>query len=163
MITLWTVYPLGLFQARSKIRVNAVYIVYPKPVGTRQWPPMESHEDDAGEGFYNRGGDDFVGSHPWRIGESMHHIDWRAGARGRPMSVKEFTGGGAEQLWFDWNQLAGLDTETRLSQLARWVLEAEEQGREFGLRIPGKTLPLDSGPGHTTKGLETLAVFQFES
>ena len=92
----------------------------------------------------------------------MHLIDWKAVARGRPMGIKEFTGGGTEQLWFDWDQLTGLDLESRLSQLARWVLEAEQEGREFGLRIPGKTIPLDISPGHTTKCLETLAVFRFE-
>ena len=162
-IHIWTVYPLGLFESRLSIRVNKVYIVYPQPVGTRQWPALESHEDDAGEGFYNRGGDDFVGVRPWRPGESMHHIDWKAVARGRPMSIKEFTGGGAQQLWFDWNQLAGTGTETRLSQLARWVLEAEQEGREFGLRLPGKTIALDCSPGHTTQCLESLAVFQFEN
>lgn len=161
-VTLWTVYPLGLFRARCHIKVNQVYIVYPKPLGTRQWPPLETHEDEASEGFYSRGGDDFVGVRPWRVGESMHHIDWKAVARGRPLSVKEFTGGGGEQLWFDWNQLGSLDTETRISQLTRWVLEAEQEGREFGLRLMDRIIPLDCSPGHTTKCLETLAVFRFE-
>ena len=159
-ITLWTVYPMGLFRARCHIPVNKVYIVYPKPVGTLQWPALENHEDEASEGFYARGGDDFVGVRPWRPGESMHHIDWKAVARGRPMSIKEFTGGGTEQLWFDWYQLGGMEIETRLSQLARWVLEAAQEGREFGLRMPNLTISMDSSPGHTTKCLETLAVFQ---
>jgi len=162
-IDLWTVYPLGLFESRYSIRVNKIYIVYPKPAGTRQWPALESHENDSGEGFYNRGGDDFVGVRPWRPGESMHHIDWKAVARGRPMSIKEFTGGGSEQLWFDWDQLQGIGPELRLSQLTRWVLEAEQEGREFGLRLPGKTIPLDCSPGHTTKCLESLATFQSEN
>jgi len=159
-ITLWTVYPLGLFRARCHIRVNKVYIVYPKPIGTLQWPPLENHEEEASEGFYARGGDDFVGVRPWRPGESMHHIDWKAVARGRPLSIKEFTGGGTEQLWFDWFQLGGLEIESRLSQLTRWVLEAAQEGREFGLRMPNRAIPIDSSPGHTTKCLETLAVFQ---
>ena len=161
-ITLWTVYPMGLFRARCHIRVNKVYIIYPKPIGTLQWPPLENHEEEASEGFYARGGDDFVGVRPWRPGESMHHIDWKAVARGRPLSIKEFTGGGTEQLWFDWYQLGGMEMETRLSQLARWVLEAAQEGREFGLRMPNRTIPIDSSPGHTTKCLETLAVFRVE-
>jgi uncharacterized protein (DUF58 family) len=161
-ITLWTVYPMGLFRARCHIRINKVYIVYPKPVGTLRWPPLENHEEEASEGFYARGGDDFVGVRPWRPGESMHHIDWKAVARGRPLSIKEFTGGGTEQLWFDWYQLGSVEMETRLSQLARWVLEAAQEGREFGLRMPNRTIPVDSSPGHTTKCLETLAVFRVE-
>jgi uncharacterized protein (DUF58 family) len=159
-VTLWTEYPLGLFRSQCQIQVDQVYLVYPQPLGIRKWPALETHDDGAGEGFYHRGGDDFVGVRPWREGESMHHIDWKAAARGRPLSVKEFTGGGDEQLWFDWYQLGSLDTESRLSQLTRWVLEAEQEGREFGLRLPGETIPLGSSPGHTVKCLEHMAVFQ---
>lgn len=161
-ITLLTVYPLGLFRVKQHIRVDRVYIVYPKPAGSRQWPEPETHDDESAEGFYIRGGDDFVGVRPYRPGESMHHIDWKAVARGRPLSVKEFTGGGSEQLWFDWNQLGGMGTENRVSQLTRWVLEADQEGREFGLRLPGQKVNLDSSPGHTTKCLETLAIFRYQ-
>jgi uncharacterized protein (DUF58 family) len=161
-ITLLSVFPLGLFRVQHNVPVNKVYIVYPKPFGSRQWPEPEIHEaDDSSEGFYNRGGDDFVGVRPYRPGEPMYHIDWKAYARGRPLSVKEFTGGGSTQLWFDWDQLASMGTEERLSQLARWVLEAEQDGKEFGLRIPGSEIKLDTSPGHTTRCLEALAVFQF--
>lgn len=160
-IILSTFYPLGLFRVEQHIRVNKVYLVYPRPVGTRQWPETEIHEDEAAEGFYARGGDDFVGVRPYRPGESMHRVDWKAVARGRPLMIKDFSGGGSNQLWFDWNQLQGMGMEQRLSQLARWVLEAEQEGKEFGLRLPGDKVNLDSSPGHTTKCLERLAVFQF--
>jgi len=162
-IILLTVYPLGLFRVEQRVRVDKVYIVYPTPVGTRQWPETEIHEDEASEGFYARGGDDFVGVRPYRPGESMHHVDWKAVARGRPLAVKDFTGGGSNQLWFDWNQLPGMGTEQRLSQLARWVLEADQEGKEFGLRLPGDMVTLDASPGHTTKCLERLAVFEFSA
>jgi uncharacterized protein (DUF58 family) len=159
-MTLMTFYPLGLFRVEQNIRVDKIYIVYPRPVGTRQWPEMEIHEDEASEGFYARGGDDFVGVRPYRPGESMHRVDWKAVARGRPLMIKDFSGGGSDQLWFDWNQLPGMDTEQRLSQMARWVLEADQEGKEFGLRLPGDRVELDSSPGHTTKCLERLAVFE---
>lgn len=164
-ITLITGYPLGLFQAKFHIPVNKVYIVYPKPFGSNPWPEPELREDseECSEGFYNRGGDDFVGVRPYRTGESQHHVDWKAFARGRPMCVKEFTGGGPTQLWFDYTQLNHLYPEIRISQLTQWVLEADEQGKEFGLRLPGTEIRLDTSPGHTVKCLETLAVYQAES
>ena len=89
-------------------------------------------------------------------------MDWKAVARGRPLSIKEFTGGGAAQLWFGWSQLEGLETESRLSQLTRWVLEAEQEGGEFGVRLPGITINLDSSSGHTIKCLEALALFKYQ-
>lgn len=161
-VTLFSVYPMGLFHARRQIPVEKVYIVYPKPGGSRKWPEPETHDDESSEGFYTRGGEDFVGVRPWRVGESMHHVDWKAVARGRPLSIKEFTGGGTEQLWFAWEQLGGIETEQRLSQLTRWVLEADQEGQEFGLRMPERTIPLDTSPGHATKCLETLALFGYK-
>jgi uncharacterized protein (DUF58 family) len=160
-ITLFSLYPLGLFQVTYHVRVNKVYIVYPKPLGSNPWPENEIHDDESSEGFYNRGGDDFVGIRPYRPGESQHHVDWKAVARGRPMSIKDFTGGGSSQLWFDWNKLGSMSTEPRLSQLTRWVVEADQQGQEFGLRIPGTEIKLDCSPGHTVKCLEALAVFNY--
>jgi uncharacterized protein (DUF58 family) len=159
-ITLLSVYPLGLFRALRHVRIDKVYIVYPKPLGSQRWPEPEEHEEESSEGFYVRGGDDFVGVRPYRPGESMHHVDWKAYARGRPLSIKEFTGGGTTQLWFNWFHLEGIDTEKRLSQLARWVLEADQEGQEFGLRLPDAEVKLDCSPGHTTKCLESLALFQ---
>ncbi len=157
-IILLSVFPLGLFKAQRSVPVNKVYMVYPKPDGSQRWPEMEMHEGESNEGFYLRGGDDFVGVRPYRPGESMHHVDWKAFARGRPLSIKEFTGGGSQQQWFDWHHLEGLETERRLSQLCRWVLEAEQEGKEFGLRLPNNEVNLDCSPGHTVRCLETLAV-----
>jgi len=162
-ITLFSVYPLGLFQVKCRCRIDKWYIVYPKPSGNMSWPEPEIHEDDDSEGFYSRGGDDFVGIRPYRPGESQHHVDWKAVARGRPMSIKEFTGGGSMQQWFDWNTAGSLKTEARISQLTRWVLEADRQGNEFGLRLPGHEIKPDLSPGHVTKCLETLALYNFKT
>jgi uncharacterized protein (DUF58 family) len=109
-----------------------------------------------------KGGDDFTGVRPYRLGEPMHHIDWKAVARGRPLSIKEFTGGGDARLIFGWEHLEGMGTESRLSQLCKWVLEADEQGTEFGLKLPDGMIKPGSGSTHTLKCLETLAVFQFQ-
>jgi uncharacterized protein (DUF58 family) len=160
-ITVLTLYPLGLFRVRQNLRVNKVYIVYPKPMGDLPWPEPEVRDDDATEGFYARGGDDFVGVRPYREGESMHHVDWKAVARGRPLAIKEFTGGGTHQQWFAWEHLGAMDMEQRLSQLTRWVLEADQEGKEFGLRLPGTEINHDSSPGHTVKCLEKLAVYSY--
>ncbi len=162
-ITLVSVYPLGLFKATRRIPIHAVYLVYPTPLGSLRWPEPEIHEEESSEGFYARGGDDFVGVHAYRPGESMHHIDWKAYARGRPLNIKEFTGGGTAQLWFDWNYLGTINMEPRLSQLTRWVLEADQEGSEFGLRLPDNEVKPDCSPGHTTKCLETLALYKFKS
>lgn len=154
-----TVYPLGLFRAWGNLEIGKEYLVFPKPAGFRPWPEPEADPEGNGNGFHPRGGDDFVGTRPYRIGESQHHVDWKAFARGGPMSVKVFTGGGASRLWFDFTRLAGMGTEGRLSQLCRWVLEADEQGSEFGLKLLEQTIGMGSGSVHTRRCLNALALF----
>ena len=155
-----SVYPMGFFTVRKTNHIDKSYIVYPEPGGDFIWPEERLIEEDVSNGISLQGGDDFVGVRPYRIGESQHRVDWKAVARGRPMRIKEFTGGGTRQLWFDWDDLAGLDVEKRLSQLTRWVLEADLAGIEFGLRIPGQTVSYGSGSNHTKTSLETLALFE---
>jgi uncharacterized protein (DUF58 family) len=160
-IILVTAFPFGLFQVRRRLPVEKAYLVFPRPAGSRPWPLPEA--DTAGDnntaGYHFSGGDDFSGLRPYRPGESQRHIHWKAVARGRPLSVKEFFGGGSQQLWFDWSGLGGMGTEARLSQLTRWVLEADQQNCEFGLRLPGSLIQPDSGSRHTLKSLRALALF----
>lgn len=160
-IIITTMFPFGFFQVQRRLPLGKEYLVFPRPAGTRPWPesvPDISGNDNAA-GYHFSGGDDFSGLRPYRNGESQRHIHWKAVARGRPLSVKEFSGGGNHQLWFDWAGLAGLGTESRLSQLTRWVLEADQQNCEFGLRLPGTSIEPDSGSRHTLKGLRALALF----
>lgn len=163
-IELMTVYPLGLFIVNGKIAVEKPYLVYPRPEGNRPWPEPEilSEEQYSGIIHHMKGGEDFTGVRPYRIGESMHHIDWKAVARGRPLSIKEFTGGGSACLYFNWEHLEGMGVEGRLSQLCQWVLAADEQGIEFGLKLPGIIIKPGAGSTHTLRCLESLALFQFQ-
>ena len=156
-----TVYPLGIFQVHTNLTVGKSYLVYPKPAGLRPWPEPEIFSEGDGESSEVRGGDDFVGTRPYRPGESMHHVDWKAVARGGSMNIKEFSGGGSAQLWFDWSRLGGLGSESRLSQLTRWVLEADKQGTSFGLKLLDTTIDIGSGSSHTLKCLSSMALFEY--
>jgi uncharacterized protein (DUF58 family) len=158
-VDLETIYPLGLFREWLRIPVSQEYLVFPRPAGIQPWPSPRTLWFENVEGFHFSGGDDFTGLRPYRLGESQHHIDWKAYARGRPLSIKEFTGGGSYQQWFEWEELSPLPTEGRISQLTRWVLEADQQGKEFGLRLPGREVEPDSSSLHTLKCLKELAVF----
>ena len=65
----------------------------------------------------------------------------------------------AESLWFDWESLPGVDTETRLSILTRWVCDARDAHLRWGLRLPGIEFMPDSGSGHAVRCLEALALY----
>jgi uncharacterized protein (DUF58 family) len=155
-ITLSSVFPLGLTRAWSHLDPGLSCLVYPAPIGSGPLPlrPATSHSD---EGNCGSGADDYVGSRPYRPGDSPHHLDWKALARERGLVSKQFGGDCAERVVLDWDELRGLDGETRLSLLCRFVLMAAEQGLIFQLRLPGNLLPEGRGEAHKHRCLAALA------
>ena len=99
-----------------------------------------------------------IGAHQ----DSPRQVDWKAYAREAPLLVKEYVQGASELRIFDFAQLGALDQETRLSQLARWVVDAEAHGERYGLMLPGAQIAPDRGPEHRHRCLATLARFGLE-
>jgi uncharacterized protein (DUF58 family) len=48
-----------------------------------------------------------------------------------------------------------------LSRLCRMVLDAEEQGLSYGLRLPERQVEPAAGDAHKHRCLEALALFEF--
>src|SRR5690242_21617380 len=59
--------------------------------------------------------------------------------RSAPLLVKEYSAAGAELRVFHFDRLTNLDTEARLEQLARWIVDADERGDRYGLELPGRS------------------------
>jgi hypothetical protein len=74
--------------------------------------------------------------------------------------TKLFSGAAAQQLWLDWNALSdSIDTEQRLSILARWMIDADAAGLAWGLRMPAVRLAPDNGPAQLAAGLRAVALY----
>jgi len=159
-ITLFTHFPLGLFHAWSYVELDSRCIVYPRP-DPAKLPPVKPHSY-TGTGLESgQGNDDFTGLRPHQPSDSPRHIAWKAAARDYGLLTKQFIGRADAELWLDWNDLpATLDDEAKLSRLCRWVLDAETARISYGLRLPGKELPLAYGAQHRQNCLETLALFR---
>jgi uncharacterized protein (DUF58 family) len=54
----------------------------------------------------------------------------------------------------------GDDTETRLAQLALWIIEAERARRSYGLRLRGTEIRPSLGQVHFHRCLRALALFK---
>lgn len=157
-LTIETRYPLGLFRAWSYLDGRDC-IVYPRPAGSRVLPPSRetSAERESGR---QPGADDFAGFSNYRPGDAIRRIDWRALAREQGLLVKRFSGGGGRRLVLDHGLLPeSMPVETRLSQLCRWVLEAERLEHEYALVLPDRELAPGRGPAHRRACLEALALF----
>ncbi len=156
-ITIETYYPLGLFRAWGYLHLDIQGIVYPRPATDRGLPP-QLLSDAGGDGALGRGSDDFIGLRPYHPGDSLHQIHWKAVARGQGVLSKQFGGEQSRQLILDWALLPGMAVEERLSRLCRWVLEAEEAGFTYGLRLPDAQLAPAHGERHRDRCLEALAL-----
>jgi len=150
-------YPFGLFSASFRVPVDAVYFIYPIPKGNDLWPELRP-SGDSGSPYSQKPGDDFSGVRPYTPGESLRHVDWKAYARGRPLSVKQFTGGDGHELWLDASEMIRLSIEDRLSQLSLWIVNAEKAEIPYALKLGRTALPLGLGPDHSRRALEILAV-----
>lgn len=158
-VTLTTRFPLGLLYSWSRrIGLGQSCLVYPRPAEPVPRQTREEQTPEPAQGL-KAGGDDYIGVREFHPGDSPHHVDWKAVARGEGWYVKQFGGGYQATLWLDWDSLEGLGVEERLSVLTRWVLDAERDGMLYGLRLPEKSFPPASGERHQHECLRALALF----
>lgn len=157
-ITLETRYPLCLVRAWSYIEPDLHCLVYPRPETGA--PPLPlSATDEEGGSQSGQGTEDFSGLRTHQPADSPRHVAWKAVARGQPLLTKQFSGAGTAQAWLDWNDLPhGMGMEARLSRLTRWLIDAHARGLDYGLRLPGREIPLGQGMRHYQNCLEALAL-----
>ncbi len=157
-VTISSTYPLGFFRAWSPLQFNLEVLVYPKPSRLELAFP-ETPSTHVQQGFRQKGTDDFYGLKEYQPGESIKHIHWKTFAKGQGLFSKVYGGESSAEIWLDYEHTPGHNTEQRLSQLCRWVLDAERSGVRYGISLPGLKLPPDNSLSHTRKCLEALALF----
>jgi uncharacterized protein (DUF58 family) len=160
-VQLMTSWPFGLFRAWTWLHLAHEITVYPRPAGHRPLPlaagsrsgtaPRESGEAD-----------EWATLRAFRDGDSPRQVAWKAYARGAPLLVKEYTASGSAERVFEFDALAGLDTEQRLSQLSRWIVKSAADGERYGLGLPRRRIDLDQGQVHRQRCLRALALFGSE-
>lgn len=155
-VRLTSAFPLGIFRAWSPIRLPERVLVYPRPAPD-SLPFPASLGDDGGPRRSNT--DDFHGFQSYQPGDPLRRIHWKGVAKGQGVHVKEYRGEESIRLYLDWAQTPGVDIESRLSRLCRWVLDAEQIGAVYGLRLPGVDIKPASGQVHLRMCLERLALF----
>ncbi len=153
-----TRYPFGLFRAWSILHMESPCVVYPRPSEPGKTPPP-MQTDTGGAQDQQRGDEDFAGLRAYHPGDSSRRIAWKAYARGQELHVKQYAGTAVVSHILDWDSLAGLDVEARLSRLCRWVEDAHANDRAYGLKIPGVEIEPNMGRSHRQRCLTALALF----
>ena len=158
-VTVSTSYPLGLLQAWSYVELDATCLVYPEPANNRP-PDSNSNYDRSNSGDKGVGVDDFIGIRAYKPGDTPKQIHWKALASERGLQTKQFGGDRADRVWLEWQSMPGIAIEERLCRLCRGVLDACDQEKDFGLRIPGTEIIPSHGQTHRHLCLAALATFE---
>lgn len=154
-----TRYPMGLFRAWCLARSDAAVLVYPRPAASAPTPTGEGGDLGQPASAGREGNEDFLGTRGYRAGDSPRQLDWKAWARERGLVTKEFGGSDGAEVWLDWWQLPGRDTESRIQVLARQVVDCSAAGLRFGLRLPGREISPASGQPQAHRCLSALALY----
>jgi uncharacterized protein (DUF58 family) len=151
-------HPFGLFRAWTWVYAPIVAIVYPRPAGSMPLPADSAIS--AGNSPRGAGGcDEWFGLRPFRDGDSPRQVAWKAYAREAPLLVKEYSSAGSTLRKLTLEAARQPDIESRLSQLGRWVVDAEATGDLYGLELPGESIPPHRGPVHRHRCLTALALY----
>ncbi len=161
---LWvrTYYPLGLLRAWTRLDLKMACLIYPKPEAAGPLPFSQSGQGEGGMS-YRSGAEDFYGLKAYQKGDSLRHVAWKQFARGQGLHTKEYASEVDRKLWLDWDYLAGLSRESRLSRLCYWVLKAEQTEFEYGLRLPGMEIQPSRGQQHRDHLLKIMALFELNN
>jgi uncharacterized protein (DUF58 family) len=152
-----TTRPLGLVRAWAYVWPEEPLLVYPAP--EPHGPPLPEGWGQSAQARLRQAGDDVHHLRPYRRGDSRRAIAWKPSARRDSLLVREYEQPRGADLVLAWRALAGVAYESRIHRLARWIDEAERDGRRYRLELPGQpALGPAQGAAHRHACLRALAL-----
>ena len=162
-LTLYTVYPMGLFYSWKYVRADVSHFVYPKPVDAKLLPRQKSFEELLKTSKTHKQmelQDDFKEHKLYVSGESEHHIDWKVYARTREKLVKTFESPAGVVMSFDLSATRRiLPLEEALSQISFWIRKAIQKNEVFELILDEEGVSASQGVGHAKICFRRLAEY----
>jgi uncharacterized protein (DUF58 family) len=152
-----TTRPLGLARAWAYVWPQDPLLVYPAPEA--HGPPLPEGVGDNVQARLHPSGDDVHHLRAYRRGDARRAIAWKPSARRDALLVREYEQPLGADIVLDWRALSALAYEDRIRRLARWVDEAEREGRRYRLELPGQpALGPARGIDHRHACLRALAL-----
>ncbi|MES2973248.1 MAG: DUF58 domain-containing protein [Pseudomonadota bacterium] len=162
-LTAETRFPLGTFRVWTVWRPAAQVLVYPAPENFA--PPLPPGEPRAGgaAAVQAQSTGEFDGVRGYRRGDPMKLVVWKKVAKAIASGSDELVSRDTQQaqryeLWLDFAHAGHPETEHKLSRLCAWVVNADKQNVDYGLRLPGLEIRPGRGEAHKKRCLEALAL-----
>lgn len=146
-------FPFGLFRIRRSFAVSHTYWVYVTPLDqtARNGVKKNRRSSERGDSVFLR---------QYRLGDPVRRIHKKSLAMGQHILVKDIEARKTDSQWLQWDTLPKLAGEKRLQILTRQVLDAEQQGRPYGLSLPNMKINPAVGETHKHQCLRVLAEFE---
>lgn len=158
-ITIHTEFPLNLFHVWSYASMDLKCLVYPHPSDLNLPIPPSPSEGELGYEAKSVGDEDFNGHRTYQMGDPPKKVDWKASSKEQGLLVKVFEGTSKSTLWIDWFKVPFHDSEQRLSQMTRWIIDAHYARTPYGMKLPGLEIPPDDSDSHFHQCMRTLALW----
>lgn len=153
-----TRYPLGLFTCWVYCQPQSQVLVYPKP--EKPTPDFPNHGGRDGEKSTPIKGEELSSIRAYQQGDPIRDIAWKKTAQSDQTWVKEFHQTQGKHLLFDLSQMFMSNLEVKLSRITAWIIEAERNGDEYQVLLPGFDSGMNSGDSHKHQCLKALALYQ---
>jgi uncharacterized protein (DUF58 family) len=164
-LSIETRFPLGLFRVWALWRPASSLLVYPQPErpaaalpAARPVPGGPSHARSSADSG------DVEGVRGYRRGDPLKVVVWKKAAKalaaGGELVSRDTRASAHRELWLAWADCGALAPEERLSRLTAWAVAAHRSGVDFGLQLPGRDIPPDSGEAQRQRCLEALALWR---
>jgi uncharacterized protein (DUF58 family) len=166
-LTAETRFPLGTFRVWTVWRPASRVLVYPAP---EQWPPPlpegEPRSGGAAAARMQRASGEFDGVRSYQRGDPLKLVVWKKLAKADELVSRDTHQAQRHTLWLDLAHTGvplaqaadGPQLERAMSRLCAWVLAADKQDLEYGLRLGSREIAPASGEAHKRRCLEALAV-----
>ena len=154
-VLICTSFPFGLFRLQQSQATQQLFWVYPKPL-------EEALGREGGGNLDSKHGNDSHDSiilRQYRLGDPVRRIHKKSLAMGQTILVKDVEPHTPDSQWLLWDQRQNLTVEKRLQLLTQQVLEADHQGRSFGLSMPKGKINPSTGETHKHQCLRMLAEY----
>jgi uncharacterized protein (DUF58 family) len=151
-----TIRPLGLARAWTWLRPDTQLLIYPS-LETHA-PALPIAEGEGSQSRMHTQGDQLHQLREYRHGDAKKQIAWKASARSEHLLVREYETQTAKEIQLNWFSMNTLDNETRISRLARWVVNAENSGCRYSMRLPNEFISSGHGPEQKHICLRALAL-----
>jgi uncharacterized protein (DUF58 family) len=145
-------FPFGLFYLRRSFAVQQTFWVYATPLDKTTAAVVKKNKRGAERS-------DSVFLRQYRLGDPVRRIHKKSLAMGQNILVKDMEARAPDSQWLQWDGFSGLATEQRLQVMTRKVLDADKQGRTYGLAMPTGKINPAVGEAHKHRCLRILAEF----